>query len=244
MIIDSHNHLGGPDKGDGKSQSVYEIIAAMDNAGIDRAVVFPFNVADPGISFSMANDYISKAAGTRPDRITGFCRLDPNYGEAAVKELERCVTSLGLKGVKLHPSSQDFPLDHPVLMDILAAAQDMSIPVIFDTGKKMSPPSGVAGLAAKFPRLTIIMAHMNLYEESIRAAKSAPNIYIGTTGYFNINRLGTAISELGADRFVSGSDSPYIRMDREMGKFSDIPGLTGDERRLILGENVRAVLKL
>lgn len=244
MIIDAHNHLGGPDKGDGKSQSPDEIIAVMDKAGIDRAVVFPFNEAEPGVSFSRPNEYIAHAVYRHPDRLTGFCRLDPNFGGQAVKELERCVKELGLSGIKLHPSSQGFALDHPALHDILTAAQELRLPVVFDTGKAMSPPSGIAALALKFPGLTFIMAHMNLYDESISAAKAASNIYIQTTGYFNIKRLGNAFRELGADRFMAGSDSPYLRMERELEKVSSIDDLTKSERGSILGGNISRVLGL
>jgi len=244
MLIDSHNHLGGPDKGDGKSQSVDEIIAAMDKSGVDRAVVFPFNVDNPGVSFANANDYIAGAVKTRPSRLIGFCRLDPNFGELAVKELDRCVNGLGLRGIKLHPTSQNFPLGHPALLDILAAAEELRVPVVFDTGKKMSPPSGIAILAARFPALRIIMAHMNLYEESIQAARTAPNIYLGTTGYFNLKRLAAAIRELGVERFIAGSDSPYIKMDSEMGKFLLMKDLTDDERRLVTGGNAMGLLGL
>lgn len=242
MVIDSHNHLGGPDKGDGRSQTPDGIIAAMDSAGIDMAVVFPFNEADPGVSFSRTNDYIAGAAGRHPDRLIGFCRLDPNYGGLAVAELVRSVRELGLRGVKLHPSSQNFQLDNPALIDILAAAEEMGVPALFDTGKEMSPPSGIAELAARFPRLTVIMAHMNLYDDTIRAAKAAPNIMVGTTGYFNINRLGMAIAELGAGRFASGSDSPYIKMESELGKFGKLPQLDELGRRCITGINIGKVL--
>ncbi|KAF5411764.1 MAG: hypothetical protein C5S43_02895 [Candidatus Methanocomedens sp.] len=43
VVIDAHNHLGGPDKGDGMTQTVDDIISRMDAAGIHKAVVFPFN---------------------------------------------------------------------------------------------------------------------------------------------------------------------------------------------------------
>lgn len=244
MHIDAHNHLGGPDKGDGKSQSPDEILAEMDRVGIDMAVVFPFNEQDPGVSFRKANSYIAAAMKGNPDRLIGFCRLDPNAGAAALEELRRCQEDLGLKGIKLHPTSQGFTLDHPTLIDILSLAQECGMPVIFDTGKKLSPPSGIATLARRFPDLKLIMAHINLLEESLQAAKDAPNIYLGTTGYFNTGRLGQAIKGTGAHRFISGSDSPYIKMERETLKFSAAPGLTDEERRLVLGENFRAIMGL
>jgi predicted TIM-barrel fold metal-dependent hydrolase len=244
MRIDAHNHLGGPDKGDGKSQSPDEILAVMDGVGIDKAVVFPFNEIYPGLSFRNANNYIADAMKGHPDRLIGFCRLDPNAGDGAVGELRRCYRDLGLKGIKLHPTSQNFALDHPTLIEILELAGQYRMPVIFDTGKRLSPPGGVAELARKFPALTIIMAHINLIEESLAAAGGAHNIYLGTTGYFNTRRLGQAIKSAGAGRFISGSDSPYIKMAREAEKFSACPGLTDEERRLVLGENFRALMGL
>jgi len=244
MLIDAHNHLGGPDKGDGKSQSVSDILMAMDASGIEKAVVFPFNEADPGISFSRTNSFIAEAMHAHPDRLIGFCRLDPNAGKDAVSELMRSVSEMGLKGLKLHPSSQDFPLDHPALNDVLDLAQELGVPVIFDSGKRLSPPAGIAALAVRFPRLNIIMAHMNLYEESIAAAEGSPNIYLGTTGYFNLRRLGMAIARLGADRFVEGSDSPYISMRREMEKINETPGVSDESSHLILGGNIGSLLGL
>ena len=244
MIIDAHNHLGGPDKTDGKSQSAEEILKVMDEAGIDRAVVFPFNEENPGVSFSRTNDFIAKTAVCYPDRLTGFCRLDPNAGSAALREFERCIKYLGLRGIKLHPSSQNFSLDHPVLSDILAMAEEEGTIVLFDTGKEMSPPAGIAKLAGKYPRLTFIMAHMNLFEESIAAALFAPNIYVQTTGYFNTKRLGEAVTRLGAGRIIMGSDSPYLKMGREVEKVRGIPGTTPEEFSLIAGRNAVKVLGL
>lgn len=242
MSIDAHNHLGGPDKGDGKSQGPEDILATMDGSGIEKAVVFPFNEEDPGISFSRCNGYIAAAVKAHPDRLIGFCRLDPNFGRLAVKELERSVQELGLSGIKLHPTSQNFTLDDPWLYEILAAAQDMGLPVVFDTCKKMSPPAGIALLANKYPGLKIIMAHISLLDESIVAARVASNIFLGTTGYFNIKRLALAVREVGAGRFISGSDSPYIKMGREVEKIREIPGIADEEISRISGGNIADVM--
>jgi predicted TIM-barrel fold metal-dependent hydrolase len=72
LIIDAHNHVGGPDKGDHAKQSPKEIVATMDKVGIDKAVIFPFNEINLGISFSLANDYIASAMKRYPDRLIGF----------------------------------------------------------------------------------------------------------------------------------------------------------------------------
>jgi hypothetical protein len=241
MIIDYHNHLGGPDKNDGRAQSPDELIGRMDAAGVDMAVVFPFNEEGVGDNFERSNDYIAKAATAHPDRIIGFCRLDPNTGDSAVKELERSVKELGLRGLKLHPSAQNFTLDGPELFLLCAAIQDMKVPVVLDTGKKGSPPVLAGRLAAMFPEMTLIMAHMNVFGDTMAAAKQNPNVLVGTTGYFNLKRLLKGIKELGAERFVSGSDSPYIEMESELGKFNKID-ITEYERGCITGSNIAGVL--
>jgi len=243
LIIDAHNHLGGPDKGDGARQSPEEIITSMDRLGIDKAVVFPFNEADPGISFSKANDFIAAAVKRYPDRLIGFARLDPHYGDKALEELRRAINELGLRGLKLHPSSQGFSLDEPIILRIIEETAALSIPVVFDSGKALSPPARIGALAERVPEATIIMAHMQgpMYLE---VAGEHENVYLGTTGTFDLARLQEALRKLGAAKLIAGSDSPYIAQERELRKFDRMPGLTGEDKALILGENMRRILRL
>jgi len=243
MTIDSHNHLGGPDRNDGHTQSPDELLKSMDKAGIDMSVVFPFNEEGTGDTFERSNDYIARAADIHPDRIIGFCRLDPNAGEKAVRELERAVKELGLRGVKLHPSAQRFALDSTMLHELCEAIQELKVPVVLDTGKKDSPPALAGELAGRFPGMTLIMAHMNIFADTMAAAKGNPNVFVGTTGFFNLKRLKDGIEALGAERFISGSDSPYIKMESELGKFTKID-ITGHERRCITGANIATILEI
>ena len=48
------------------------------------------------------NDFIAEYVGRYPGRAVGFTAIDPTEGDAAA-ELERCVTKLGLRGLKLSP---------------------------------------------------------------------------------------------------------------------------------------------
>ncbi|NIA03520.1 MAG: amidohydrolase family protein, partial [Nitrospirae bacterium] len=161
IVIDAHNHLLGPDKGDGMSQSAEEIITRMDAAGVDISVVFPFNDEKPGISFSRSNDLVHIAMKQHPDRLIGYARLDPNYGDAAIREAKRCI-ELGLIGIKLHPKAQQFSIDDPTVYKIAEYVADVSpdIPIIFDNGKHASPNKLIGNLAAVFPDVTFILAHM------------------------------------------------------------------------------------
>lgn len=237
-IIDAHNHVGGPDKGDGKKQSAEELVAEMDRLGIDRAVVFPFDEIQRGLSFSLANSRTAEAVREFPDRLIGFARLDPNCGKKAVEELDRDV-GIGLVGIKLHPSSQSFSLKNEYLKEIIKVAAEYGIPLIFDSGKKESPPEQFGELAELFPEAMIIMAHM--YGNFLQAANQHENIFLQTTGMFRLEVILGAVEVLGADRIIMGSDSPYTSMERELEKIRSL-SLSQKDEGLIMGKNMTHVL--
>ncbi len=243
MIIDAHNHVGGPDKGDHQKQSPEEIVANMDRAGIDKSVIFAFNEINPGVSFSLANDYIAAAMKRYPDRLVGFCRLDPNHGEKAIFELERSINKIGLGGVKLHPSSQNFSLDDQTVLRIIKKASELEVPIVFDNGKPLSPPEKIGNLAELVPEAKIIMAHMR-GPKYLEVAEKHENIYLGTTGMFKIYKLQEAIQTLGAEKLIAGSDSPYTPQELEIKKFDYIPKITRKEKVKILGQNIIKILKI
>jgi hypothetical protein len=41
MLIDSHVHVGGPDRGDGATLGPEELISEMNRLGVEQVVVFP-----------------------------------------------------------------------------------------------------------------------------------------------------------------------------------------------------------
>ncbi len=55
-----------------------------------------------------SNDYAAEIATRHHQQFIGFATVDPLKGKAAVLELERAVTRLGLKGLKLQPIHQAF----------------------------------------------------------------------------------------------------------------------------------------
>jgi predicted TIM-barrel fold metal-dependent hydrolase len=240
MIIDAHNHVGGPDRGDGKTQSAEEIVTEMDRLGIDRAVIFPFGEINPGISFSMANNRTAEAIKKFPDRLIGFARLDPNFGEKALEELRRDI-KIGLVGLKLHPSSQKFSLRNEQLKEIVKEASVLDIPIIFDSGKKESPSEQFGELAELFPDAKIIMAHM--LGDFLPVALRYQNIYIQTTDMPRKEIIQEAVKELGAERIIMGSDSPYISMESELKKIESL-NVSDMEKRRILGENMKRMMQL
>ena len=244
LVIDAHNHLGGPDKGDGMSQSAGDIIAKMDGSGIDKAVVFPFNDEDPGISFSRSNDQVYSDVAGNPDRLIGFGRLDPNQGEQAVAEARRCVVELGLSGIKLHPHAQKFAIDSATVYRIAGWVADVrpDTPIIFDNGKPASPNQLIGDLADTFPDVTFILAHMR-GGDFIEVTAAHDNIFIQTTGVPQVEVVQQCVDELGANRVMMGSDSPYHSMEDEVKKVEALQ-LSEGEKSMVFSGTAKKVLNI
>ncbi len=115
---------------------------------VDRTVVFPYTDdyskrGDNGEpSFKISNDKIAGWTTRAPhsSRLIGFGRVDPcdaksGPADAAVRELDRAILQLGLRGLKLHPLAQLFidDLEDDITKRVLHRAAELQIPVIFDT---------------------------------------------------------------------------------------------------------------
>ncbi|MCI0809761.1 MAG: amidohydrolase family protein, partial [Chloroflexi bacterium] len=66
-----------------------DLLASMDQAGIDMSVCKGFGWTDPGVARE-SNDYNLAAARSHPDRLVAFCSVNPLWGEDAVAEVHRC----------------------------------------------------------------------------------------------------------------------------------------------------------
>ena len=240
LHIDAHNHVGGPDIRDKKSQSGREIVKALDSTNVNRAVIFPFNTPDSDVGFKFANDYIRRVVSDYPDQLIGFGRVDPTNADRAVKEVERLGTDLGLTGLKLHPRAQQFYPDNKGLHAVLLKASELGLVVVFDSGSNYSPWPEMAELAKRFSEVPMIMAHMR-ETGYIEAVKSAPNVFLGTTKVQS-ELIVEATQQIGADRIVSGSDSPYVTIQAEYDKIMSLDQLSDVEKEQILGLNMARIL--
>src|SRR5713226_3411292 len=113
MKFDFHTHIGPFDA----DQRAEELLAMLDAHALDRAVTFPSRGlhASPAM-YARANDYIAEAMRRYPDRLTGFCAVNPWHREEALAEFERGIVQLGLRGLKLHPPTQGFDVFNLDLM--------------------------------------------------------------------------------------------------------------------------------
>jgi gamma-resorcylate decarboxylase len=103
-----------------------ERLALMDKHGIEMMVV-SLNapavqaIPDPKQAVEVArraNDALCEQIAKRPDRFQGLAAVAMQDPDAAIKELERCVTQLGFKGVLVNGFSQVNDPDNATYYDL------------------------------------------------------------------------------------------------------------------------------
>jgi uncharacterized protein len=95
-----------------------DLIANMDEAGVDRAVVLSvaYWFGDPpsgNLEKTRAeNDWTAAQVARYPDRLVAFCGISP-LRDYAVAEVRRCGRALRMKGIKMHFRSDEVDILNP-----------------------------------------------------------------------------------------------------------------------------------
>lgn len=159
-----------------------------------------------------------------PHRLRGYCYVNPHHGQAALEDLRRNVEERGMIGVKMWIATT---VDDPRAEPILRYAAEHRLIVLAHAWKKTvgqfsheSTASNVAAAAQLHPDVRFVMAHMGGQPESAMAAiEHLPNILVDTSStLITSGDVAIAVSRLGAERVVFGSDTPIVCMSVAVGK--------------------------
>ena len=116
-----------------------ERLADMDSLGVDVHVVSPyvgFYNYELDMKHALAtsraiNDEIAEMARAWPERLAGLGTLPMQDQKAAITELERCMTQLGLKGVEINDHVTGRTFDEPEFRPFWKAAEQMGALIFF-----------------------------------------------------------------------------------------------------------------
>ena len=278
MIIDFHTHITAPEiiarrdeylikdawfrdlYGNPKARlsSAEGLISAMDEAGVDQAVVFGFGWRDMDLC-RRDNDYVMEAVGSYPERLIGFGIVNPATGAEAVREIERCAKG-GLCGLgELMPDGQGYRLDDEKAMAPIveaAMAHDMlllthcSEPVgRLYPGKGTVTPDEVIRFARLFPDATLVCAHWGggtiFYELMPDVARIMRNVYYDTAASLLLyhDDIFTLAARWAPGKVLFATDYPLIAPKRFIERMQAARMPTATRRRM-LGGNAWRVLKL
>ena len=143
-IFDAHTHLTG-------GESAEEILECMDFCGIEKVFLFApmLNVqaheitSDSLQDIRTHNDYCAAICSKAPERLLGFCTLNPMPDLAdgdldravalMVEEAERCYHELGLRGAGELVPTHWYPHD-PALSLLWHALAELGMYTVFHAG--------------------------------------------------------------------------------------------------------------
>lgn len=121
----------------------------MDDCGIAKQIL---SLTSPGVQIfdaatgtglaQLSNDYLATAIRKHPDRFDGLAAIAPQDPSAAVKELERGVRKLGLKGAIINSHTRGEYLDDPKFLPIFEAAAALRVPIYLHPN---TPPPAMIG---------------------------------------------------------------------------------------------------
>lgn len=279
MIIDFHTHIFPPqvqkkrgqyidrdpcfallyDKKDAKIATAEELIASMDKAGIDVSVVVNLGWMTHELC-AETNDYILESIARYPERLIGFCTVQPQSVDAAVEEIERCAES-GARGIgELRPDIQLLDLeDDSVVSPLMEVIQKHRLILLTHAsepaghnypGKGIITPDVLYPFITSHPDITMVCAHwgggLPFYALMPEVKKALQNVYFDTAAspFLYQPRIYSLVSELvGADKILLGSDYPLMPQERLLKEINSA-ALAEEEKDLILSGNAKRLLKL
>lgn len=244
MIIDAHTHIG---KMFGWIEPAEGLISAMNKVGIDKAVVSTL-LDTPGPD-PQDLEILVKAVAKYPNRLIGFARINPWFGDEALLEFEREIKNLNFRGLKLQTAMTTIGPDWEAVLLLLRRAEELNVPVLYHSGDEpLSLPLQIGKAAEACPAVTIIMGHMGGYffhKDAVRVAKKFDNILLETSLMPYPKVIRKAIDELGAERVVFGSDAcPSIIDPRVELLKIQLSDLSRKEKELVLGRNMARILHI
>jgi hypothetical protein len=128
-----------------------------------------------------------------PTRFAGLAAVDLNRPMEAVRELRRCVTDLGFKGLRVVPWLWEAPPTDRRYYALFAACVDLGVPFFTQVGhtgplrpsETGRPIPYIDQIALDFPELVIVGGHIGYpwTEETIAVARKHENVYVDTSAY-------------------------------------------------------------
>ena len=263
-IIDAQVHIWASGKPSGHHRQVSRfdveaLLAEMDAAGIDGAIIHPPQSWDPG-----ANAVAEDAATRFPKRFTVLGQVDPLTPEPSRALLQTWTQRPGQKGLRypfVRADQRDWYKDGTMEW-VWAECERLGLPVAMLAGRFL-PDFEL--LAKRYPRLKLIIDHCGLMREAMDdaafvdldrlcALAKLPNVAVKATGapgysthaypYKNLHDgLHRIFDAYGPERFFWGTDitrmpctwKQCVTMFTE-----ELPWLKGRDLELVMGKAVCA----
>lgn len=232
---------------------IEESLKAMDAGGVAHGIISAWTGPMGAL---VSNDEVAGWVKSARERLSGVGSVDIRKPMEAMREIRRCVKTLGFKGIRVLPWLWETPPTDRRFYPIFAECCEQGVPFctqIGHTGPLMPSEVGrpipyIDQVAIDFPELVIVGGHIGYpwTEEAIAVATKHPNFYIDTSAY-TFKRYPEALVRYmaghGRKKVLFGTNWPMIAPAKALEGFDDAP-LDDEARALFLGGNAARVYKI
>lgn len=218
-IIDSHAHIMLDAYASLPPVEPEHVMERFARYGVEQAW---FSSADALITnqtdyHRRSNDRMAELQQKFAPHFVAFATVNPRAGEEAARELERAVSELGARGLKLHGWLQPVSCADPCLEPLLATANRLKLPVLFyDETPPFTSPLQIGWLAEQYPSCKMILGHGGLKDLALTAAQTVhrhDNVYLQTCATTLLSlRRALELELVSADKILYGSDGGFADM--------------------------------
>jgi len=233
MIIDVNALLGRWPFWTLRYEGVKGILALMDRAGIDKAVVTSMDSIFR-VDYETGNMEVAEACKRYPDRFIPFAVINPNMGLWKV-HLKACVKKYEARGIKLHPDYHKYNLSGEEVPKVMEEARNFELLVYVQTSlidqRNLSyfsgyrqfycvvpetPVSDVASFIKKYPENKIVVGGGsrggNKAIELLRQVPESKNLYIETSvmDAAPFETIEELVKTIGSSRILFGTRMPLL----------------------------------
>lgn len=266
MLIDCHVHLNNYDETHSRPAEdlAADLFAAMDENGVDHAVVltsYKVNAHRPHV------DEVIRVVGEDP-RITiieGLRWRDPDE-RTDLYNLEDRIRDGLVKGIKLYPGYDRYPINDPSLESVFRIAEKHDVPVMIHCGDTYSKhakvrqahPLLVDDIAVDYPEVRFVICHLGnpWFQDAAEVLYKNDNVYADISGLtlgefhyeferYMVQRVRDMISYMGdpGKQLMYGTDWPLAGM-RTYRRFFDSLELPGDAKEGIAWRTAAKLFKI
>lgn len=239
--------------GDRNAATVTETITAMNEAGVDIALLSAWHGPTGSL---ISNAEVADTIAQVPDRFRGLATVDLTNPMNAVREIRRVVDGKSFVGVRVVPWLWSLPPNDRLYYPIYTACIEAGVPFCTQIGhtgplcrsEPGKPIPYLEDVLLDFPELVVVGGHVGFpwIGEVISLIHKFPNFHVDTSAYV-LHRLPAEFIEFmrgsGRKRVMFGTNWPMLRPADCLARL-DALGLDDQTLQLFLGGNARRVFKL
>lgn len=265
MVIDVHSHFMRPEHWGSEFQDHWKPAYGWDwpqltpegfdevMHGVDAAIVFGITATAAGVR--TPSDEVAAFCKAARTPTVGFMALDPADPDV-LDQLDEGV-ALGLQGIKLYPVLAGWEADGPIAAPMLAEAERRGLVILWHMGAspsprgrlKLSEPMLLDDVAARYPKLKQIIAHMGhpWQRDTILVLRKHPNVYADVSGQWARTMEGylalVHAQEWGVThKLLFGSDYPLWTPDEAMAALRALAQLSPGDLPRVRHETIDQLL--